>query len=820
MPASAYSRGDELIGITTPGRVRRTFRSGDLREACSMIFEPSNDPAITAGAQVVVPVKVNTATQASADFSSGGVTTMRVTSRDYGAFANQVSVGIAAGSSTGKLVTLQFEDVIEPFDNVGGTNLLTIEYEPPVSGGWEQMRLQVLSSGVRAVGTFDNVGLNTTVAPGTMPVRGSSGNVANEGKQLTVYGLSASNQLLIETQTLAATPVQFTSAFASVIGARLSSAAAVASVTVVDSAGTPLTLATITAGSSTSSGVLPMNAFFVANEKLLLSADGTTSAYVGLIGKNAVGAAQNELVQLANTAGVLTTGSWSGIDFVLLGNVAAARTVTIQGTAVATNNSVHKTVQKIADVFNAKKSGAFGFVANLVTTQTAFESANLDLTTGTGANCHNTAYGVRADLYAVTSAISSLSSLATASRTAFAPKTYTASFAAANSTTYTLTINSQTVSFASGGSGTTIATVQAGLEAAVAAHPVLWSYARISAGAGSTVSVQIYTPDDFAVSAGTNTTVVLAQAVSGAGQVPGDTTSGSPVFLSGGSEGTTTSSDWQHALDLLKQRRVNTVVVLSGDPSVHAAVEAHCEYMCGIGRSERDACIGLSALDGNDEPLNTLPSLTSIKSQIANLNSRHIRAFAQSIDRYNTSGERETYLPWFTAVLAAGMQAGSTVGTSLTHKYLNVIGHAQSTTWNPVENGEELILSGLCFLEEVPSIGRRIVRNVTTHLSTSNIAYTEASVNEAVNYAVYELRSELESMVGRRGTLSNVNVLKSIASNKLTQLLNEGIIVNWRALAITLNVDVMEVSVEIAPVIPINFIRSTIYLNTIPQVAT
>jgi hypothetical protein len=315
-------------------------------------------------------------------------------------------------------------------------------------------------------------------------------------------------------------------------------------------------------------------------------------------------------------------------------------------------------------------------------------------------------------------------------------------------------------------------------------------------------------------------TFTSTQALAGVGQMPSNTVVGSPVFLSGGAEGTATFSDWQNALNLLRQRRVNTVVVLTGDPAVHAELEAHCAYMCGAGRSERDGCIGLSALDGNGDPLNTLPTSTSIRSQIRDLNSRHLRAFAQTVDRYNTSGERETFQPWFLAVLAAGMQAGSTVGTSLTHKYVNVLGHAQHSSWNPVEDGEELIQSGLCFIEEVPSIGRRFVRNVTTYLTSNNIAYTEASVNEAVNYAVFEFRSTLEAMVGRRGTQSNVNALRGIASNKLSQLLNEGIIVAWRALSVTLNVDVMEVSVELAPVIPVNFVRSTIYLNTLPQTAT
>jgi prophage DNA circulation protein len=137
-----------------------------------------------------------------------------------------------------------------------------------------------------------------------------------------------------------------------------------------------------------------------------------------------------------------------------------------------------------------------------------------------------------------------------------------------------------------------------------------------------------------------------------------------------------------------------------------------------------------------------------------------------------------------------------------------------------VDNGEELIQGGLCFIEQVPGVGRRIVRNVTTHLTSNNTAYTEASVNEAVNYAVYELRAALEPIVGRRGNLTNVLAAKAAAAAKLAQLVNEGVITNWRALSLELVVDVLQVSVEIAPVIPINFIQTTVYLNTLPISAT
>lgn len=825
VPASAYSRGDQLVGITTPDRVRRTFRSGDLREACSMIFEPSRDPQITGGAQVVVPVKVNPATRSSATFSATAGTSLLVTSQGYGAYTAQINVAIAAGTTAGKLVTVQFEDVVEASDDVGGDAMFSLNYVPPAgANGWETMSLQVLSNRIRARGTRTDVGMDgdITLASGFTGPIFANGNANNVGVRMTVYGNTATANAVSETVVMAATDVQFSTPFTVIHGVRLSAPAAVSNVVLEDSTAAPLV--TLSVGDQTQ-GIVDLAGFYVGNSSLLFSADAATTASIQIWGRGASGAAQTEYLTLAGTAGVRTTSTWSSVDFFVLGAVAAARTVTIRGIAAETVHATQSTLQRVVDHFNARQIAGTpvrGFVAELLEGSPEMSPARLDLTASTGGtNIFNQSpvVGFFANLDAVVSQLNVGSALVTAERIAFAPQVRTLSFTTANTTTYTATVDGVACSFTSDGSATADE-IQAGVIAAVNNNPVVSLYVVATAGATATsVVLTALTPNTFTLSA-TNLTIALTQDLAGVGQVPSNTSTGSPVFLTGGSEGAATFSDWQHALNLLRQRRVNTVVVLTGDPAVHAELEAHCAYMCGIGRSERDGCIGLSALDANDDPLNTLPTATSIRTQIRNLNSRHLRAFAQTVDRYNSFGERETFHPWFLAVLAAGMQAGSNVGTSLTHKYVNVLGHAQHSSWNSVENGEELIQSGLCFIEEVPSIGRRFVRNVTTYLTSNNIAYTEASVNEAVNYAVYEFRSELESMVGRRGTQSNVNALRGIAANKLSQLLNEGIIVAWRALSVTLNVDVMEVSVELAPVIPVNFVRSTIYLNTLPQVAT
>lgn len=310
-----------------------------------------------------------------------------------------------------------------------------------------------------------------------------------------------------------------------------------------------------------------------------------------------------------------------------------------------------------------------------------------------------------------------------------------------------------------------------------------------------------------------NSQYITASYSAGAyGGAPSNTTS--PIFLAGGSEGTALFADWQRGLNLLKRMRVNSVVVLTPDPAVAAALDAHCAYMGGIGRSERDGFVGLM-----NTAMTDVATKTEAKSQIVDLNTRHIRAVAQAIERYNTAGERQEFSAPFHAAVIAGMQAGAPVGTPLTFKYANVLSFRQDASWNPTDDADEMIQAGLLFLENVEGVGRRVVRNITTHLSTNNIAFTEGSVNQVVDYATFNFRSNMEASVGKKGFAGTINAGKGIAIGTLGLLVDASILVAYRSLSLDLVVDVLEVSVEMAPVLPINFVKNTIHLVTIRQSA-
>lgn len=725
-PWNAVDEGDvkgNLQVATRPQQPRSWFRSGDLKEGADMLFGPSNDPDVPGGAQEVVFVKVNPAIASAFTFDNTDGAALVLTSADYGYHTTQISVQIASGTSQGKLLTITFETITETFDDVGGDTVFTLTYlSGTPADGFTTVTAEIDAARLKTLFTRDQTGLDgevtNTATPGEVIelVSSDSGDTA----VIRIYGTDASDAAQSENVTLTGTTdLDTTATWNEFHGAEVVSGTLAGTLTIRrDGAG--LTIATI-APAGTEAGVEFTTDHAVSSTAVSVVADAATSKRVTLFGLSSTGAFQTEVFVLNGTTAVPGVALWSRIDGLALGELEAARTLTVSGTSVDAVFTGLDTIQKLADKFN----GTLGYtMAVAITNPTAYPSVDLD---------HQ----------AATSILSAALMTATGDLAAIIAK---------------LNAESQLVVASKG---------------------------AVASGA----------PDNTSAA----------------------------TFLTGGHEGsavagqegvpTATTTDWQGAFDLLKKVRVNTIVPLTGDPAIHAQGIAHCNYMGGVGRSERDMVVGIlnSALDN-------VPTKTELKAAIVNMNTRHVRGVAQAIERYNTSGEQVEFLPQFSACVIAGMQAGSPVGTSLTHKFANVLKLRQNSSWNPVDDAEELIQAGLCMFEVIDGIGRRVVRNVTTHLTSSNLAFTEGSVNEAVNFAVFNFRTAMETMVGKAGFAGTVNAAKGLAVNQLGLLINVALVA-WRSLDIQLILDVLEVAVEMAPVLPINFVANTIHLVAVPQSA-
>lgn len=320
--------------------------------------------------------------------------------------------------------------------------------------------------------------------------------------------------------------------------------------------------------------------------------------------------------------------------------------------------------------------------------------------------------------------------------------------------------------------------------------------------------------DDIVTSINAKSQLVEAEADDDATGAPDNI---GPVFLAGGHEGdednpgipTAENADWLAAIDLLKRVGVNTIVPATDDDAIHAAVDAHCAYMCGAGRYERDAVVAAAAGE----------SLTQLKARALALNSRHTRLVGQEVLVFNSEGESTWQAPMYQAALVAAAQAGSSVGTPLTGKFMNVSGVRQASDWNPTDDANEAILAGLHFMRFVDGKGIKIVRNISTYLVDENVVFSEASANQAMNKITYEVRTRMDAKVGKKGFPGTVRAAKAMLIAVLDEMKNEKdpFLLDYKDPVVTLTKDKMPISFGAAPVLPINFIpiSTDVYAPTI-----
>jgi hypothetical protein len=697
---SDHTRSDSLITRYRPG--------SPLRTAGFFAFEPANDDAIPGGAQRIVAVKVNPATQSQVTLNdANNDPAVVLTSRDYGLFTTQINVDVQPGTNTGKLITLVFEDQTESFDDVGGDAKLTVQYTPGAEG-YTGVTALFGTTDFRANGTKASPGLDSQRSADITPpgiVEYLSSAAGDTTQQVTVYGLDSSNNPIVETRTLnGTTPVAGSATFASVLGC-VKSAATAGTITVRSTV--PVTLFTLPPAVLTRGMVVMTNAPIVPSASTIAIDVGSPGANAIVVTTAASGAELMQRVDLSSATPITLTGAGTRLKYLVLGDVPAARTVTLAVRLFTLLYATFSTVQRIVDAVNVLP----GLLATpLASNPTTFLSRDMDR--ATAVSIQAIAGEFFADLY------------------------------------------------------------------------------------------------EFIVALNTGSLLVSAERVAAPNGrlVPANLTA--PVYLTGGSEGTPTINEWQQAFRLLRERRVNIIVPLTRDPAVHALLNQHLRLRAGTLRSEANGYIGLAKADGSGE------TRANLKSQIVAIQSRSISAVAQEVQRFDPdTGERKWFSPIYHAAICAGAQAGSPIGEPLTHKKPFVLDIRNDPSWSVVDDAEEMIDAGLMFAEKREGEGIRWVRSITTHIADNNPIYTEMSANESADQFAYQFRSALEQRIGRRSLAGSAGAIKGLANDVASRLVDDEVIVAFRALQVDQIGDTFPVSIEIAPVEPTNFIPITIHLT-------
>lgn len=700
--------------MTRAGQVFDKYRSGDLRVASLFAFEPSTDEAIPGGAQRIIPVKVNPATQSVVTLLDAlAADAADLTSRDWGAFTESISIQVADGTNQGKLITIDFEGEEEIIDDVGGEAVFTLLYTPG-TGGYDTITAQITATQFISAASKSELGLDgqmTATVPGSFPsqVDVVSDNAGDTTQFCTIYGTVA-GVADYETVPLTGTSLsRTTKTFSKVFGAVLD-VACVGTVQVQDVPG-GLFITSFAPGTLTR-GVVQLTSMPFAGFPTL-SIDLDAAFELALFGENSAGATVGEIYDMTtgNTTPVTGTVSMTKGTVLALGDIPAARTVTLTANAALTNHSTFGTISKLVSYLNTLD----GMTAtSLVSNPTTFKLTDMDYAAAT--SILSVTASLYADLYFFIKALND------------------------------------------------------------------------------------------------NSAYISAARATGATGAPANTSGA--VFLSGGSEGTTTITEWQQAFELLRKRRANIIVPLTRDPAVHALLATHLVERAGKLRSEANGYIGLGTVDGAGE------TLSNIKSQIQIIQTRHISAIPQEMQRFDPdTGEATWYPPHMLCAISAGMQAGSPIGEPLTRKRPLVTDIRNDSSWSIENDVEAMIDFGAMVFEKVDGVGIRCVRSITTHLADDNVVFTEMSANESANTCVFELRTALERKIGQRALAGTAAAIKGLANDVLGRLIDDEIIVAYRSLQVEQIGDVFPVSVEVAPVLPINFIPITVHLVAVRAAA-
>lgn len=281
------------------------------------------------------------------------------------------------------------------------------------------------------------------------------------------------------------------------------------------------------------------------------------------------------------------------------------------------------------------------------------------------------------------------------------------------------------------------------------------------------------------------------------------------TYLTGGSDGTTTNTDWSDAYTVLQQTDVQWVVPVSSEPSIHAMNDAHCAFMSTVGKSERRGIVGTAAGTTDASAIAAAKALNSDRTSLVHL----------GFYDYDDNGDLTLFPPYILAALLGGAFSGVNPGTPLTNKAIKVRGLERDLR-NPTDT-DQLIKGGVLAVENTRA-GYKVVQSITTWLTNDNYNRVEVSTGVALDFVARNVREALDDLRGQKGSPILLSRAVSIAESRLRELARPepqgpGVIVGdeaspaYRNIKASLEADVLRVEFECQPAIGVNYVLVSIF---------
>lgn len=287
------------------------------------------------------------------------------------------------------------------------------------------------------------------------------------------------------------------------------------------------------------------------------------------------------------------------------------------------------------------------------------------------------------------------------------------------------------------------------------------------------------------------------------------------VYLASGSDGTTTSTDWDNALNSLKTRDYDLIVPLTSNTSYHAKVDSHCREMSGPnGKSERRCFVG-GALQAWTSEANRVTAVAALIAASKALGSDRTVLAGLGSKHYDPSGNIKLYPAYITACMYAGIAGGSTPVEPLTKKYLRCLGLEIDLRVSEIESLLETNGVAVPIPDVVRSAGYLISRQLTTWNADDDLYRIEFSVGRGADYIAREIRKRHEDLTGKPGTESLDITIVNLTNAVLDAAKRENYIRNYDPKKTQLRVDgtIRYVDYYAEPILPINWIFSTYHLQ-------
>lgn len=282
------------------------------------------------------------------------------------------------------------------------------------------------------------------------------------------------------------------------------------------------------------------------------------------------------------------------------------------------------------------------------------------------------------------------------------------------------------------------------------------------------------------------------------------------TYLTGGSEGTTTNTDWSDALVVAQGIKEQVwVAPITSTAAIHAMVSSHVNFCTNVLRRERRAICGMAAGTTDAAAIAAAKALNNDRVSLA-----HIGYYD-----YDRTGKLKLFPAYFTGSLVAAMFGGVNPGEPLTNKSIKVQG-LERDLMNPTDT-DPLIEGGVLCVENTEE-GYKIVKSISTWLVNDKYNKVEQSTGAALDFTVRNVRQALDILRGQKGNPLLLSRAVSIAESTLRELARPepqgpGVLAGdvaspaYRNITATLEGDVTRVQFECSPVIPNNYILVTVY---------